>query len=355
MKKSLILLVFLLVSLPIWANNYMNLKQWVPNDSSNVVYLGYYVYNYNTYTVKVSNIVIEGWMFDPDYSATQWSFTSTGGSVSVYSPGGVLQTTLGPFNVNFFDVTPADCGWAEGVTRKANLKYQISYSGNETIPANGGYIVCNSDTHSFAQLRHFDWSIIDETDDYSSTESANLNTTRASAINYKYSVLRYSYDEGLTYQHLCERLGIGGSIDLESGCVPCSQGICNTPTVTRTTITTPTRTPTITITFTITPTATRTPEQIWYRTSSTIYQGSILMNAVDGSHVVDISDYWTWFKDGYSVFCNRDIVQANTYLIVEKHPTLPQFTIYIRDRTTLANIDLSSNTCTVQFTVFKEP
>lgn len=134
-----------------------------------------------------------------------------------------------------------------------------------------------------------------------------------------------------------------------------------TPTATQTSIATSTPTPTITTTFTVTPTltvtptVTRTPDQIWYRTSLTIYQGSVLMNAVSGSYVVDISSYWTWFKDGYSVFCNRDIAQDNTYVIVEKDPVLPQFTIHIQDRTTLTDIDLSSNTCTVQFTVIKEP
>jgi hypothetical protein len=134
-----------------------------------------------------------------------------------------------------------------------------------------------------------------------------------------------------------------------------------TPTWTETSVATSTPTPTITLThtitptLTITPTATRTPDQIWYRTSLTIYQGSVLMNSVSGTYVVDISSQWTWFKDGYSAFCNRDIVQDNTYVIVEKDPVLPQFTIHIKDRTTLADIDLSSNTCTVQFTVVKEP
>lgn len=134
-----------------------------------------------------------------------------------------------------------------------------------------------------------------------------------------------------------------------------------TPTYTETSEPTLTPTPTMTLTHTITstmtptPTITPTPDQIWYKTSLTIYQGSVLMNSVSGSQVVDISNQWTWFKDGYSVFCNRDIVQSNTYLIVEKDPVLPQFTIYIKDRTTLSNVDLSSNTCTVQFTVIKEP
>lgn len=124
-----------------------------------------------------------------------------------------------------------------------------------------------------------------------------------------------------------------------------------TPTITPTVTLTSSFTSTITPTFTVTP----TPIQIWYRTSMSVYQDSVLMSDVTGSYIVDLSDYWTWFQDGYSVFCSRDIVQDNTYLVVEKSNTSSCFIIHIKDRSTLTNIDLSSNTCTVYFTVIKTP
>lgn len=321
MKKLLLALCFISLAVTAFAapgNLYFNLKQWTPQNQSNVIHLGYYVYNYNTYTVKVSDVMIEGWINDA-YSNTGWAFASYGSNVAIYNSSDVFQTNLGAFNVNFSNVSYQDCGTEFGINRRANIKYQISYTGSETIPANGGYMVCNSDTNTFAQIRRWDYTNVDETDDYSSTESSNLNTTRAGAIDYKYSVLKYSVDGGATYQHVCERTNTGGTVDTSSGLLPCNQDACGTatPTVTPTWTLTSTWTVTPTITETATPTITETvtPTVTMTNTDTPVYSPTFTLT---------ITETWT---DTATITETVTPTVTRTYTITPTITITPTYTV----------------------------
>jgi len=131
-----------------------------------------------------------------------------------------------------------------------------------------------------------------------------------------------------------------------------------TPRNTATDTITPTLTPTLFITATITPTVTvtltPTPYDIWWRTTGTVYHGSILMDSSNGKKVVTLPpESAIYFPDGqWKAKLSRDRIQPNTYLLYT--PGSMQFTIIIQNRDGTEH-DCSSDTCTVYFSVFKEP
>jgi len=233
---------------------YMNLKHYDPTQASNNARWGFIVYNYATYTVNVSDIKIKVFFkAETGKSASDYVWTSYSGNVETRDNLGNWVANLGAFNGTYSGIYPKDCGYEYGVTRQADIELAISYSGTETIPANGGYMQTVADNNAFGETHTTDWINLSYGLFYScpnSSYDARLSVSRTAAIDNYYIVLYYN-----NVQH-CESINTSGTEDTASGKEPCNTSACGTA---YTPTTTPTITSTITETITETATSTVTP------------------------------------------------------------------------------------------------
>ena len=261
MKKLIVLLMALAIWMPLNAavsEPKSNLEAFNTRQASNQVFYQGTIYNYATYTTKASDYRIVVYMYSTKTAANHiWSSYSN--NCSVYDSSDTWQANLGSFSSDIASITPQDCGLHNSINRRANIKIEIYTTDTTSIPANGGYFKPSGSSNVFGDIRYDDWSTIDETDDYSSTEDSTLPTSFGTSgqIDYQYWVLYY---DGV---QVCESTDTGGTEDALSGEIPCNSSACEdintaTPTATRTATPTATRTATRTITPTITRTMTPT-------------------------------------------------------------------------------------------------
>lgn len=276
MKKTLLALLLLLAiaagsygrTVYSGANLDFDLLTFESNDvSSNTLLFQHVIVNYCTFTVKVSDLRIVGYLRETDITASGWANNTSSNQAIVYNASDEYVRNLsGSWVLDYSDGTEQNCGTSGGITHYAKTTFTARYNGSENIEGGGYYAKPSSSTNHFYIARRSDWGNLTKTDDYSSPQDSDLGgfPTGKAGTQWKYVRLQFTTDGGTTWIDICESTDTSGTTDTNSGVIPCGCAICTggntatiTPTITQTN--TPTITPTITETITQTATPTITP------------------------------------------------------------------------------------------------
>ena len=137
-------------------------------------------------------------------------------NLTVYSPSGGWIGNVNAANVSFYPLSGlSDCG----NSRTANTEVAVKFTdaASVVIPANGGYVECNSASNSLATWHRQNWGSFDRTLDYSRIADAGSNSPGRS--NLQQFTL---YEDN---QLICEYVSATGQ-DPSTGNEPCGISGC---------------------------------------------------------------------------------------------------------------------------------
>jgi hypothetical protein len=239
--------------------------------SSNTFAFQHVIVNYCTFTVKISDLRIVGYVRETDITASGWANNTSSNQAIVYNTSdSYVRNASGSWTLDYSDGSEQNCGTSGGITHYAKTTFTARYNGSENLEGGGYYVKPSGSGNALYIARRSDWGNLTKTDDYSSPQDSDLGgyPTGKEATQWKYVRLQFTTDGGTTWIDICESTDTSGTTDTNSGVKPCSGAICSggntatiTPTITKTNtpVITATNTQTITQTFTITPTHTITP------------------------------------------------------------------------------------------------